>query len=133
MSAFSRTLGGFLAAGLLGLTATTALAEPAGAQRAPCFFINQWQGWKAPSPDVLYLKVNMHDIYKVELSAGSSQLQWPDVHLVSISRGSDSVCSAIDLDLAVADTNGFKEHLIAKSLTKLTPEEAAAIPKKYRP
>ncbi|HZL00891.1 MAG TPA: hypothetical protein VFC47_13450 [Caulobacteraceae bacterium] len=125
--------GSVIAAGLIGLSATAAAAGPAAGQSAPCFFINQWQGWKAPSPDVLYLKVNMNEVYRVELSAGSPELQWPDAHLISVSRGSDSVCSPLDLDLAVADLGGIREHLIARSLTKLTPEEVAAIPPKYRP
>ena len=112
--------------------AGAAAARPA-TPNAPCFFVTQWQGWKSPSPDVIYLGVNMHDVYRVDLSAGSPQLQWPDAHLVSIVRGGDSICSALDLDLKVADTNGFATPLIARSLTKLTPEEVAAIPKKDRP
>jgi hypothetical protein len=133
MSNISRWIGAAaVAAGLLGASAAAAADAPAAPQ-TPCFFVNQWQGWKAPSPDVIYLRVNLHDIYKVELSAGSDQLMWPDTHLVSIVRGSDSICSAIDLDLKVAGPGGFKEGLIAKSLTKLTPDEVAAIPKKYLP
>ena len=116
------------------LAAGCAAGPAAAGDRAPCFFITQWQGWKAPSPDVIYLGVNMHDVYRVDLSAGSPQLQWPNVHLISIVRGGgDSICSAIDLDLKVSDTLGFATPLIAKSLTKLTPEEVAAIPKKDRP
>lgn len=114
------------------LGAGSALAG-APAARAPCFFLTQWEGWKSPSPDIIYLGVNMHDVYRVDLSAGSSQLQSPNVHLVSVNRGSSSICSAIDLDLKVADSMGFAEPLIAKTLTKLTPEEIAAIPKKFRP
>ncbi len=53
--------------------------------------------------------------------------------LVSQVRGSNSICTAIDLQLAVGDTDGFQQPLIARKLTKLTPEEIAAIPKKYRP
>jgi hypothetical protein len=126
--------GGLIAAALLGLMATSAQASSTPAPERHCFFITQWQGWKSPSPDILYLKVNMHDVYRVDLSAGSSQLQWPDVHLVSIVRGgSSSVCDALDLDLSVSDNDGFREPLIAKSITKLTPEEIAAIPPKFRP
>ncbi|MGI8840815.1 MAG: DUF6491 family protein [Caulobacteraceae bacterium] len=117
------------AAGALALTAPAAVASSPGA----CFLSSQWQGWRSPSPDVIYLRVNINDIYKVTLSAGSSQLQSPDVHLVSIVRGSSRICSAIDLDLRLSDSNGFRTALIAKTLTKLTPEEIAAIPKKYRP
>jgi len=129
--------GGLIAAALLGLAVTAAHASPTPGAAAPtrsCFFINDWQGWKSPSPNILYLKVNMHDVYRVDLSAGSSQLQWPDVHLVSIVRGGgNSVCDALDLDLSVSDGHGFREPLIAKSITKLTPEEVAAIPPKFRP
>jgi len=113
-------------AALFGLAATAA-----GAGQS-CFYSQNWRGWSAPSPDVLYLRVNISDVYKVELSGGSPQLQYPGVHLVSIVRGSSNICSAIDLDLKVSD-GGFTIPLIAKSLTKLTPEEIAAIPKKYRP
>jgi hypothetical protein len=113
--------------------ARTGKADAAAANRTPCFFITQWSGWKSPSPNILYLGVNLHDVYQVDLSAGSSQLQWPDVHLISTVRGSDSICSPLDLQLEVADHSGFREPLIAAKLTKLTPEEVAAIPKKYRP
>jgi len=118
-----------VAAALIGGQAVAATDNP----RTPCFYITQWQGWKAPDPSTLYLGVNQHDVYKVELSAGSPQLLWPDAHLISLVQGSNSICSAIDLQLAVADTGGFRQPLIARKLTKLTPEEVAAIPKKFRP
>jgi hypothetical protein len=50
-------------------------------------------------------------------------------------HGSDMICSPLDLQLSVADSGGggFKTFLIAKAIIKLTPEEAAAIPKKDQP
>ncbi len=107
--------------------------KPEKVARAPCFWITQWRGWKAPNLHTLYLGVNMHDVYEVDLSGDSPTLRDPDAHLVSISRGSDSVCSAIDLQLTVAEPFGIREPLIAKALFKLTPEQVAAIPPKYRP
>jgi len=127
------SLAALVVAGAACLLAGAAAAAPAKAAQTPCFFITQWNGWKSPSPNVLYLGVNLHEVYKVDLSAGSSQLQWPDVHLISRTVGSDSICSALDLQLEVADMSGFREPLIAAKLTKLTPDEVAAIPKKYRP
>jgi hypothetical protein len=100
--------------------------------KSSCFFINQWEGWKSPGPNVIYLRVRGRDIYKVELSGGSDQLSWSSYHLVSRSRGT-SVCTALDLDLALSDGHGFYQPLIVRSLVKLDPEEAAAIPKKYQP
>ncbi len=129
-------LTGLIAAAIAvgGAGAAAADSQKGGpAANLPCFFVNQWQGWSAPSDDVIYLKVNNRDIYRVDLSAGSSMLRSPGVHLVSLVRGSDSVCSAIDLQLYVSDGHGFREPLIARSLTKLTPDEVAAIPPKFRP
>jgi hypothetical protein len=43
------------------------------------------------------------------------------------------ICSALDLQLSLADTQGFREVLIARALTRLSPEEIAAIPHKALP
>ena len=119
-----------MASAVLSLAAGAAAAQAA---HAPCFSITQWHGWKAPSPDVLYLRVNGHDVYRADLSAGSPQLQWSDAHLISQTQGQDSVCSPSDLHLAVANINGYREPLVVSKLTKLTPDEVAAIPEKFRP
>jgi hypothetical protein len=138
-------LGGMAAALIAGHAVAGARAPTPGASPGtPCFFITQWQGWKAPNSHTIYLGVNLHDVYRVDLSAGSPQLMWSDSHLISRVRGSDSICSAIDLQLAVAQSNlpgpaglnygaDFAVPLIATKLTKLTPDEIAAIPKQYRP
>lgn len=99
-----------------------------------CFLSSQWQGWRAPDDHTLYLRVNIRDIYKVELSAGSNLLTWPDVHLVNVLHGGDYICSPLDLQFKVVDNGGVAQSaLIAKSITKLTPEQVAAIPKKDLP
>jgi len=127
---------GLMAAGIVLAGAASAAAQPGdgGAASHPCFFITQWQGWSAPAPDEILIRVNNRDIYRVDLSAGSSMLQAPGVHLVNrVQGGSDSVCSAIDLQLDVSDGHGFREPLIARTLTRLTPDEIAAIPPKFKP
>ena len=124
----------FLAASGAGAVTTTAKAEPTYS----CFFPNQWRGWSSPDPSTLYLKVNLHDVYRVDLANQTPELQWPSNHLVAKFRGTN-ICNAIDLDLSVSQSvggrlgDGFNVPLIAKKLTKLTPDEIAAIPPKYRP
>lgn len=116
--------------------AGTAQAGPrhgAASADTPCFFISQWDGWKAPDDHTLYLGVNYHEVYKVGLTGGSSLLQDPDAHIVSITNGPDTVCTPLDLQLSIVEPYGIREPLIAKSLVKLTPEEVKAIPPKYRP
>ncbi len=128
-----RTVASALATALLSIPAGAALAASETPARTPCFFVTQWGGWKSPSPKVIYLGVNMHDVYRLDLAAESSQLQWPDARLISEVRGSSSICTALDLQLSVSDTGGFRAPLFPAKLTKLTPEEVAAIPKKFRP
>jgi hypothetical protein len=118
---------------LISLGAANAAPAKAASPHAPCFFLNQWQGWKAPNDHTLYLAVNFHDVYQVDLASGSSMLQAPDARLINRAFGSDDVCSALDLQLSVADLGGFREPLFPSRITKLTPEQVAAIPKKYRP
>ncbi|MFZ0267984.1 DUF6491 family protein [Caulobacter sp.] len=129
-----------LAATVLLAAAAPALADAAApdAQAKPrparqCFSLSDWDGWSAPDRDTLYMKVRNRDVYQVELSHGTSQLTSPGVHLVSIQRGIDTVCGPIDLDLRVSDGFGIAMPIMAKSITKLTAEQVAAIPKKDRP
>jgi hypothetical protein len=76
----------------------------------------------------LYLRVRPNDIYRAELTPGVRVRRYGDEFLVNQVRGSAWICSALDLDLAIADRNGFSRPLIVTNLRKLTPEEAAAIP-----
>jgi hypothetical protein len=112
-----------------------AIAAPALADaQHPCFFINQWEGWRAPDANTIFLRVNLRDVYRADLSAGSQELTWPgSYHLISRVEGSSSICGPLDLQLALSDGHGFYQPLIVRSLVKLTPDEIAAIPKKYRP
>jgi len=129
---------GLLATVLLGAAGSALADSPAASPAAPkparsCFSLSDWQGWSAPDRNTLYLKVRHRDVYRVDLSHGTSQLTSPGVHLVSVTRGIDSVCRPIDLDLRVSDGMGFAMPIMAKTITKLTPEEVAALPKRDRP
>ena len=119
----------------LGLAGAARAADAPAAPAKPkvsCFFSRDWDGWHSPNKDTIYLRVGVRDIWRVDLAGGSSLLAWPDSHLVQNVRGTDSVCMPIDLDLKVA-SDGFVEPLFVKAITKLTPEEVAAIPKKDLP
>jgi hypothetical protein len=123
------------AAAVLGLAGAAHAADAPAKKPAPaCFFSSNWDGWHAPDNKTIYFRVNVRDIYKVELESASSLLTWPDVHLVSRIHGPDTICQPIDLDLTVVDSDGHvRDPLFVKAITKLTPEQVAAIPKKDLP
>ena len=111
-------------------------APPAAVSRhvAPeCFYANQWQGWRALDARAMLIRVNMHDIWRVEFAQECPAMLSPGVHWISKFRGGDLVCGPIDLDLAVADTTGFRETCIVTGLKKLTPDEITRIPRTNLP
>lgn len=129
----------FALAATAALVAAPAFAQPAKRpapatlRGADCFFSRDWQGWKSPSPDVLYIRVRQHDVYRIDLAGGGPRLDSPSMHIVSISRGSDRICAPIDLDLRISDNIGPPIALFPRGIVKLTPEQAKALPKDARP
>ncbi|MGH6951325.1 MAG: DUF6491 family protein [Vitreimonas sp.] len=128
------------------LALTLSILLPASASAAPeqapaeqtsardCFLSRNWQGWSvAPEGDALYLRMQGGDIYRAELGPNARVRRHLGEFLVNEVRGSSWICTALDLDLAISDTNGFSRPLIATGLRKLTPEEAAAIAPEDRP
>jgi hypothetical protein len=112
-----------------------AATEPASAKTGSnCFASNTWQGWKTTdNGDALLLRINIRDIYRVDLTPGTHAYKGADQFLINKVRGSNFICSALDLDLTLADHNGFRQPLIATSMRKLSPAEIAAIPRKDLP
>ena len=123
-----------LGAVLLGAPPLIADSQPATQPGNNCFLTTNWQGWKSPSPTVIYLRIGLNEVYRIDLAAASYQLQQPEMHLVSRVRGSPWICGPLDLDLSLSDDHGiYREPLFVKSLTKLTPDEVKAIPPKFVP
>ncbi len=121
-----------LALAILAIGIAPAMAQPA--QNA-CFPINQMQGWKAPDSKTLFIRVNTNQYYRLDLSASCPLLTAPDSHLITKVRGSNLICSAVDWDLSVSQSppGAIAEPCIVKQMTLLTPQEAAAIPPKFKP
>jgi hypothetical protein len=109
-----------------------AIAQPA--QNA-CFPITEFRGWKAPDTKTIFIRVGFDRVYRLDLANTCSLLSFPNVHLITKTRGPDLVCSAIDWDLSVSESppGNIPEPCIVKKMTLLTPEETAAIPPKFTP
>jgi hypothetical protein len=108
--------------------------SPATPARNQCFFINQFENWKAPDSKTINIRVAMTRYYRLDLSASCPELQLPDSHLITYTRGPDTVCSALDWDLRVSEgASHFGSPCIVKTMTLLSPDEVAAIPKGFKP
>jgi len=121
------------ACSLFGLAASAA-ADPAGATGTQCFFVRNFENWKASDAKTVYIRVNHNEFYRLDLVSACPNLLSPSSHLISKWRGSDTVCSALDWDLKVSQADPqFSVPCIVKTMTKLDPAAAAAIPKNARP
>jgi len=108
--------------------------QPAQNTPPKCFFVTQFDNWKAPDENTMYIRVNMNKYYRLDMSGGCPALTWPDAHLIMHIRGANTICSPLDWDLKVSQ--GFHDiptPCIVKAMTPLTADQAAAIPKKFKP
>lgn len=125
-----------LAAVTLSLGACVGTMPPAPGMlaSADCFSSTQWNGWSSPVDDVIYLRVRNNDVYRVDLVPGTGRnLDAGGQFIISETHGSGRICSANDLQLAIADTVGFRTPLFPRTLRKLTPVEVAALSPADRP
>jgi hypothetical protein len=105
-------------------------AMPAG----QCFHGSDISNWRAADARTIYLRVYASRIYRIDLSRECSPLHWPDARLVTHAHGSDLICAPVDIDLKASEGPGaIPEPCFVKSLTALSPDEAAALPKQSKP
>jgi hypothetical protein len=121
---------------LTGLSAGALIAAPAAnAEPAQCFYSHDWDGWKAtPDSKTIFIKVGVNQIYRIDLARECLTLQAPRAQLLTDTPGNSAICTALDLNLRVADgLGGSKVSCIPSDLHRLSKEEAAALPKNLRP
>ena len=130
------------ASAALGLVLATAspltpLAEPSAppapdAARQSCFYARNISNYTAASDRVVYLRVGVGEIYRLDLMTDCPELSFrQDIGFERADRGS-SICSAIDLTITYRQ-NGARRICPVREMRKLGPEEIAALPKRDRP
>lgn len=120
-----------LAAAATALALPVAVGVPAAAEGAKqCLYVNQLGATKADGLRTIYARVGARDLWRIDLAADCAFLG--DGKLVITPRGSGSICGPQDFDLGVSAAGG-SQRCFVRSLTRLTPEEAAAVPKRAQP
>jgi hypothetical protein len=112
------------------------LALPAQAQtpRNECFFVKQFENWKGgPDEKTMYIRVSGNRFYRLDLANRCSELSWPDPLMVNKFRGT-TICSPLDWDMRISRRDGgAPTPCMVKTMTRLSPAEVAALPKKQKP
>jgi hypothetical protein len=114
------------AAGAVAL-ALPALAQPKSAMS--CFLTRDIRNHTVGDDKTMYIDVGGRSVYRVAMSsnclAGSTS---SDPYVLKDTTGSGRICNKLDFDVSVRGN-----RCIVDSITKLTPQEAAALPKHVRP
>jgi hypothetical protein len=132
-----RSIFSVLAFSAISFGSLSAIADPAPQPPGTppqCFFVQNFQTWKAPDPKTIYIRVGVNQFYRLDLAGSCYALTYPNSHLITQWRGPSTACNGVDWDLKVSQ--GFPsapEACIVKSQTPLTPAQVAAIPRKFKP
>lgn len=117
------------------LAANAAPAAKGGATKAPgapCFRLSDLGGHRIAGPDTLYYSVRRKEVYKFTFSGSClAGVTSSDPLILEPLGASSQVCRPLDLNLGVGGP--ISRRCIIKSIERLTPEQAAALPKKLKP
>jgi hypothetical protein len=122
-------------AALLLYSSGASAADPPARPQNQCFRSEDYQSFRPIDEHAFYIRVNVNDYYRIDVEGRCPELTQPQAFLITQVRGSDEICGPLDWDLKIGEPGpgGFSVPCIVKSQTRLTPAEAAAIPKKLKP
>jgi hypothetical protein len=121
-----------LAAGAALLAAASGAAQ-AQTPRNQCFLVSQFENWRGGGERTMYIRVSGNQFYRLEMANNCSELVAPGAMLVNRFRGS-SICSPLDWDIKVKEFPGsIAVPCVVKTMTRLSPAEVAALPRKQKP
>ncbi len=119
------------AAPAVSAAAPAAPADPARVS-TPCFRLSDLGGHTIASSDTLYYSVRRKEVYKFTFSGSClAGVTTSDPLVLEPLGASSQICKPMDLNLGVAGP--ITRRCIIKSIERLTPEQAAALPKKLKP
>jgi hypothetical protein len=110
---------------------SAAQTDPARAS-TPCFRLSDLGGHKIASSDSLYYSVRRKEVYKFTFSGSClAGVTNSDPLVLEPLGASSQICKPMDLNLGVGGP--MSRRCIIKSIERLTPEQAEALPKKLKP
>jgi len=127
------------AVGLMGggmLVATGGHGQPApNAPKAEqsCFWAHNINGFSAPNDKTVYVRVGVNEIFRLDLMSECTGLTFrQSIGFEREPAGDAFICNPLQATIVYRDT-GIPQRCPVTAMHKLTPEEAAALPKKDRP
>ena len=110
----------------------SALADPSSPQSrgGSCFYLSQLKSLKADGPRTLYAIIDGRTVFRIDLDNDCSGLADGTDTAVIQPLSSNNICSALAMNISIRDTG---QRCMARTMTRLTADEIAALPKSARP
>jgi len=119
-------------AALLMLAGSAHAEAAAKTAKRSCFPASNVSGFRASDDKTVYLRVGVKDVYRLDLMSACPNVDWNE-RIALFSRGGSSfICTGLDVDV-ISSTPIGRQRCPVQTLTKLTPQEVAALPKKSLP
>lgn len=127
-----KAVGGAVAAVLL-LAASAAQADDATKPKTSraCFLTRNVSSWSAADDKTVYIRVGVKDVYRLDLLGPCPDIDW-NWSIALESHGSSWICSPLDATIIAKSPIG-PQRCPVRQVSKLTPQEVAAMPKKHKP
>jgi hypothetical protein len=115
------------------LAAGAAQAADAAKPKASraCFLARNVNSWSAADDKTVYIRVGVKDVYRLDLMGTCPDIDW-NWSIALESHGSSWICSPLDATIIAKSPIG-PQRCPVHEVTKLSPQEVAALPKKHRP
>lgn len=97
-----------------------------------CFYSRNVTSFAAPDPHNLYVRVGVRDVYHFEMFGPCPDIDW-NQRLALVARPGPWICNGMDAEVITHAVGLGPQRCLVKNMRKLTPEEAAALPKHARP
>jgi hypothetical protein len=117
----------------LAVSGATSNAGAAPSVERSCFSFHRLESTRPDGDQRLYFRVGLHDIYRVDLAFRCPALTAQQGIVLEPTGGMDEICTPLDLDLRARMLGGGSAPCMIRSITKLTPDEAASLSPKVKP
>lgn len=99
-----------------------------------CFWARNVTSFAAPDDHTVYVKVNMHDVYRLDLMIACPDVDWNQRIALQSSHGAGgSICGPLDAEIISHAAGIGHQRCPVKAMRKLSAAEIAALPKGAKP
>jgi hypothetical protein len=113
-------------------SAQPAAPPPPASHHNECFARSDINGFEAPNDRTVYIRVGVRDVWRLDLMSECVGLTFHQGFALESQPNDAFVCDPLGETVIIRE-GGIPQRCPVTAITKLTPDQVAALPKKDRP